>query len=67
MNFSEIKISVNWFCMVFSEKQIESYNGMAQSVERWTAGTVGTVGYRYIPGCCQEFFLYVQVLNKYLV
>ena len=42
--------------MVFSEKQIESYNGMAQSVERWTAGTVGTVGYRYIPGCCQEFF-----------
>ena len=42
-----------------SEKQIESYNGMAQSVERWTASTVGTVGYWYIPGCCQEFFLYV--------
>ena len=39
-----------------SEKQIESYNGMAQSVERWTSGTVG---YWYIPGCCQEFFLYV--------
>ena len=49
MNFSEIKISVNWFCMVFSEKQIESYNGMAQSVERWTAGQCWYCRYCWLP------------------
>ena len=35
------KIVANFF--LTSEKQIESYNGMAQSVERWTAGTAAVL------------------------